>query len=91
MDGCTLAAVIPSAEQLKTALSVLGSIVIAASLITSLTPTPAPGSRLARAYRAIELAALVFGRAKETGRLPALPQLDKSLNDAIALVKRPPP
>ena len=91
MDGCTLAAVIPSAEQLKTALSVLGSIVIAASLVISLTPTPAPGTALARIYRAIEIAALVFGRAKQTGELPALPQLDGSLDAAIALVKRPPP
>jgi hypothetical protein len=80
---------LPSLEQTKTALSVLGSVVIAASLITSLTPTPAPGSKLARIYRWIEIAALLFGRAKETGQLPATPQLDNALKTAIEVIEKP--
>jgi hypothetical protein len=62
-------------------------VVIAASVLTSVTPTPAAGTRLARAYRWLELAALLFGRSKETGELPATPAIDKSLAEAIALVK----
>jgi hypothetical protein len=80
---------LPSLEQTKTALSVLGSVVIAASLITSLTPTPAPGSKLARIYRWIEIAALLFGRAKATGQLPATPQLDNALKTAIEVIEKP--
>jgi hypothetical protein len=93
MDGCSFAALIPNPDQLKTALSVAGSIVISASLFISMTPTPPPGTWLARVYRVIEIAALVFSHAKETGALPALPQLDKSLQEAIDLVKnhREPP
>lgn len=90
MDGCTFTALIPTMDQLKTALSILGSIVIGASLVVSLTPTPPPGTRLARIYRAIELAALVFGRAKETGQLAAVPRVDKALQDAIELVRPAP-
>lgn len=88
MDGCVLAALIPSWDQVKTWLSVLGSLVITASLVTSLTPTPAAGTRLARVYRVIEIAALLFGRAKEAGELPAAPQVDQALAAAIALVRK---
>jgi hypothetical protein len=87
MDGCSLVSLIPSMDQVKTVLSVIGSVVIAASLITSMTPTPAPGTRLARIYRYIELAALLFGRAKQTGQLPAVPELDKALEDALKAAK----
>jgi len=89
MDGCTLTALMPSADQIKTVLSVLGSVVISASLVTSLTPTPAPGTKLARIYQLIEYAALLFGRAKQTGVLPATPQLDKALEDALKIAKAP--
>jgi hypothetical protein len=88
MDGCALPALIPSWDELKTGLSVLGSVVITASLVTSLTPKPAAGTRLARVYRVVEIAALLFGRAKETGALPAIPELDRSLEEAIALVRK---
>ena len=87
MDGCTLASLIPTADQVKTGLSVLGSVVIAASMITSLTPTPPAGTRAARLYHYLEIAALLFGRAKQTGYLLKTPA-DKSLEDAIALVKK---
>ena len=91
MDGCAVASLmqlVPTWDQAKTALSVIGSVVIAASLLTSATPTPAPGTKLARAYRYLELAALLFGRAKDTGRLPATVAVDKALADAIALASK---
>lgn len=95
MDGCAVAALIPSWDQVKAALSVLsailsviGSIVIAASLATSWTPTPQPGTRRARLYRWLELAALLFGRAKDTGVLPATPQVDAVIREAIELARR---
>lgn len=39
----------------------------AASVITALTPTPKDDALVVKAYRIIELAALVVGRAKEPG------------------------
>jgi hypothetical protein len=97
VDGCAVAALIPSWDQVKAALSVtsailsvIGSIVIAASLATSWTSTPAPGTRRARLYRCLELAALLFGRAKDTGALPATPQVDSVLREAIDLFKPKP-
>jgi hypothetical protein len=75
----------PTMDEIKTGLSILGSVVIPASLVTSWTPTPPPGTRLARAYHYLELAALLFGRAKDSGVLPATPNVDKGLADAIAL------
>src|SRR5260370_66833 len=67
MDGCALASLIPSADQVETFLAVLGTIVTAASALAAATPTPAPGTRAARLYRYLEIAALLVGRAKETG------------------------
>jgi hypothetical protein len=90
MDGCSLSTLnqlIPTAEQVKTALSVVGSIVIAASVLTSITPTPAAGTRLAHIYRYLELAALLFGRAKQAGVLPATIAADRALAKAIALAR----
>ena len=40
-------------------------IVMAASLITALTPTPADDAIVGKLYRIIEWCALVIGRAKE--------------------------
>lgn len=91
MDACSLASLaqlLPTSDQIKTGLSILGSIVIAASVITSITPTPTPGSRLARVYRYIEIAAVLFGRAKDTGALPATPAADKALAEAIAIARK---
>ena len=39
----------------------------AASVITALTPTPKDDALVVKAYRVIELFALVVGRAKEPG------------------------
>ncbi|HYD06880.1 MAG TPA: hypothetical protein VEC60_14195 [Reyranella sp.] len=50
--------------------AIAGVVVMVASGITALTPTPAPGSRLARVYRCIEIAAVMVGYAKDTGLLP---------------------
>ncbi|AWJ93820.1 hypothetical protein Sp245p_28790 (plasmid) [Azospirillum baldaniorum] len=50
-----------------TILTAVGAVVIAASLITSGTPTPDPNTALGKVYRAVELLALVFGKAKDRG------------------------
>jgi hypothetical protein len=64
-------------------LSIVGSIVIAASIFVARTPTPAPGSRWATVYRGIELAALVFGQAKERGLLPPEPAVDSAAQRVV--------
>ena len=44
-----------------------GVIVAGASLICSITPTPGPDSKLYYPYKALELVAFIFGKAKEVG------------------------
>jgi len=88
MDGCALASLIPSADQVEGFLAVLGTVVTAASALAAATPTPPPGTRAARLYRYLEIAALLVGRAKETGTLPATPS-DRAVAEALALVRRP--
>jgi hypothetical protein len=68
------------------ALSVAGSVVIAASVYVSKTSTPTPGSTRARVYEGIELAALVFGKAKELGAVPPEPVADAIAQGAVAAV-----
>lgn len=68
------------------ALATVGSVVIGASLFVSKTSTPAPGSTRAKVYRYIELAALLFGKAKQTGMLPAEPAVDRLVGDAVAVL-----
>lgn len=46
-------------------------VVVAASAIAALTPTPNPASRAGRLYKLLEVLALNFLRAKETGITPA--------------------
>ena len=41
-------------------------IVLFASLITAMTPTPDPATLLGKVYKYIEVAALVVGRAKDS-------------------------
>lgn len=84
MDGCALTSLIPNAAQIGTVIAVLYA---AAKAVTILVPTPPPASRWGRVYHLIEIFALVVGHAKETGVLPATPSLDKSVEDAIALVQ----
>ena len=50
------------AEQLIT---IAGAVVIVASLITASTKTPDPNTKLGKAYKVIEVLALVFGKAKK--------------------------
>jgi hypothetical protein len=106
MEACSLIDMLPTADQVKTTLSVFGSIDVAASVLTSCTPTPAPGSPRARLYRYLELAARLFGRAKETGLLPPDRAVDKpapllspgaasggeqgAVSEAVELVRRAP-
>jgi hypothetical protein len=94
MSGCNLGSLVPSGDQVYAFLSaagyvtsIIGSVVIAASLVTSWTTTPTPGTRRAAAYRYLERAALLFGRAKDTGVLPPTPRLDAELKRAIDLVR----
>lgn len=42
-------------------------VVVAASALAALTPTPAPGTPWGRAYKVLELLAMNFLHAKETG------------------------
>jgi hypothetical protein len=93
MDGCPFAALIPTPQQVELAVAIAVPVIhFAARLWIILTHTPAPGSPGARIYILIELVALEVGRAKETGELPATPQLDHALDnalaDAIALVRK---
>lgn len=67
-------------------LAIAGSVVMGASVYISSTATPAPGSARANVYRYIELAALVFGKAKQTGILPAEPALDRLVGDVVAVL-----
>ena len=64
---------LPSLDQLKTAAAILGGAVTIASAFCAATPTPPPSSLWGRAYRWIEAAALLVGRAKEIGILPDSP------------------
>lgn len=50
------------AEQFVT---IAGAVVIVASLITAGTKTPDPNTKWGKAYKVIEVLALVFGKAKK--------------------------
>jgi len=47
--------------------AVITALVTLASAITAATPTPVPGTLLAKFYKLIEIIALNIGRAKDTG------------------------
>jgi hypothetical protein len=47
--------------------AVITALVTLASAITAATPTPAPGTPLAKFYKLIEILALNIGRSKDTG------------------------
>lgn len=53
-------------------LQLAGLVVMIASAIVAATPTPAPGTWQASAYRVLELLAIVVGRAKQVGRTDGL-------------------
>lgn len=47
---------------------VVTAVVALASAIAAVTPTPAPGSTLAKVYSIIDLLALNIGKAKDKGK-----------------------
>jgi hypothetical protein len=47
-------------------------VVVAASAVAALTPTPAPGTLYAKLYKIVDLFAGNFCRAKDTGVTPAM-------------------
>ena len=47
--------------------AVVTALVTLASAITAATPTPAPGTLLAKLYKLIEILALNIGKSKDTG------------------------
>lgn len=47
--------------------AVITALVTLASAITAATPTPAPGTLLAKLYKLIEILALNIGKSKDTG------------------------
>jgi hypothetical protein len=49
----------------ETIVATLGGIVTVASLITASTKTPDPNSAIGKAYKLVECAALVVGKAKD--------------------------
>lgn len=56
----------------------------AAAIVVALTPTPNPSSSLGKLYKILEIIALNFGRAKESG-IPASALADEV---AAALIKK---
>lgn len=46
-------------------ITILGSVVLIASLITAGTKTPDPATKLGKVYKVIEVLALIVGRAKD--------------------------
>ena len=48
--------------------TILAAVVTLASAIAAATPTPAPGTFLAKLYTLIDLAALNIGKAKDKGK-----------------------
>lgn len=47
---------------------VVAAAVTLASAIAAITPTPKPGTALAKVYKVIDLLALNIGKAKDTGK-----------------------
>jgi hypothetical protein len=82
----TIDLTLPTPSELGT---VLGVVFAIAKLITILMPTPPPGSKWAKPYRAVEVVALLIGRAKETGVLPKT-TLDRFAGDAVEALKTMP-
>ena len=61
-------------NNLDSLLSAAGGIVIAASLVTAHTRTPAPDTVLGKIYKGIELLALVYGKVKESSAADSAPK-----------------
>jgi len=48
--------------------NIVTGVIALASAITSVTPTPALGSKLGKVYKVIDFLALNVGKAKQTGK-----------------------
>lgn len=59
------------------AVAVVGAVVTGASAFCAMTKTPDPKTRLGKVYHWIEVAAVLVGKAKDTGILPSDPAADK--------------
>ena len=57
----------------------------ACSFIVSLTPTPPPGTGLAKIYHWLELAGVVFGYAKDHGLITPTPAMTAAAGEALQL------
>lgn len=64
-------------------------VVVAASALAALTPTPNPGTPLGKLYKALDLIALNFLHAKESG--VALPEVAQQVAAMLAQQKQTPP
>jgi hypothetical protein len=56
------------------------TVVTIASAVCAILPTPNPTTTLGKIYRLIEMAALTFGKAKQTG----IPAVDEAVKLALA-------
>ena len=54
----------------EAAAAIGGTVISTASAICALTPTPDPATPRGKLYRVVEIAALLVGRAKDSGMLP---------------------
>lgn len=65
-----------------------------AKAITILTPTPDPSTTWGKVYRGIEVAALLVGKAKDSGIVPTNATADAAVNrivGAVEAAERPAP
>lgn len=64
-------------DYITEAITIGTAVVTITSAICALTPTPDPSTTWGKVYRAIEYAALIVGKAKQAGVVPANPKVDK--------------
>lgn len=72
---------------------IAAAVVTLASAVCAMTPTPDPSTTWGKVYRFIEMAAMVVGKAKQTGIVPSNPKIDKveqSLEQAARDAFQPP-
>src|SRR5712692_8856183 len=74
-------------DYLEHAVAIGGAVVTVASAICALTKTPDPTTRLGKLYRAVEIAGLLIGRAKEAGLMPNDPAADQVAAFVVGVAK----